>query len=100
MGTEINPNSYTITLHANDFAKEYDSLWTKVEGKFMPGVKQVIFSNPATIIIWTDGTKTVVKAINEPFDEEKGFAMAYLKKMYGHRNTYIKIIKKANRPEK
>lgn len=40
-------------------------------------IKQVIFSGPATIVYWKDGSKTVVKcqegAVNDP---EKGFAMA------------------------
>jgi hypothetical protein len=77
-----------------DFTKEYTCQW----GKLIPEIKQIIFNNPATIIMWKDNTKTVVKAVNEPFDEEKGFAMAYLKKVFGHRNTYMKIIKKASRP--
>lgn len=60
-------------------------------------IKKVIFNPPATIIIWDDGTKTVVKASGEDFDEEKGFAMAVLKKMFGSRNKYLKIIKNAKR---
>lgn len=28
----------------------------------LPGIKKVIFNNPATIVLWDDGTKTVVKA--------------------------------------
>jgi hypothetical protein len=46
-------------------------------------IKRVIYNDPATIILWADGTKTVVKAHNEPFDKEKGLAMAILKKMLG-----------------
>lgn len=42
----------------------------------MPLIKKIIFNDPATIILWSDGTKTVVKAHNEPFDPEKGLAMA------------------------
>ena len=44
-------------------------------------IKKVIFNPPATIVFWTDGTKTVVKAHDEPFDQEKGIAMALVKKM-------------------
>lgn len=44
-------------------------------------IKRVIFNPPATIVFWTDGTKTVVKAHDEPFDQEKGIAMALVKKM-------------------
>lgn len=47
-------------------------------------IKKVIFNPPATIVFWTDGTKTVVKANDEPFDWEKGIAMAYVKKSYGN----------------
>lgn len=47
-------------------------------------IKKVIFNPPATIVFWTDGTKTVVKAKDEPFDWEKGIAMAYVKKSYGN----------------
>ena len=46
-------------------------------------IKRVIQNDPATIILWGDGTKTVVKAHREPFDPEKGFAMAVCKKLLG-----------------
>lgn len=43
-------------------------------------IKRVIINEPATIILWEDGSKTVVKcASDEPFDPEKGIAMAYIK---------------------
>ena len=60
-----------------------------------PKIKQVIFNPPATIIIWNDGTKSVVKCQNgESFDAEKGFALAYLKKLLGNNNTFNKEIHK------
>ena len=46
-------------------------------------IRRVIHNDPATVIMWNDGTKTVVKAHNEPFDPEKGFAMAVCKKLLG-----------------
>ncbi len=49
-----------------------------------PIVRKVIFNPPATIILWEDGSKTVVKcAKGDRFDPEKGFLMAYGKKFYG-----------------
>lgn len=59
-------------------------------------IKNVIFNDPATIIFWNDGTKTVVKAQNgETFDPEKGLAMAICKKMIGdNKREYYKIFKK------
>ena len=60
-----------------------------------PTVKRVIFNPPATIILWTDGTKSVVKCQNgEWYDPEKGFALAYLKKLLGNDNTFNKEINK------
>lgn len=58
------------------------------------GIKTVIFHNPATIIYWEDGSKTVVKADNEPFDPEKGLAMAIAKKAFGNKGNYFNEIKK------
>lgn len=48
-------------------------------------IKRVIYNDPATIILWADGTKTVVKVHDEPFDKEKGFAMAVFKKSLGEK---------------
>lgn len=39
-----------------------------------------MFNGAATIVFWADDTKTVVKAIGENFDPEKGLAMAIAKK--------------------
>lgn len=46
-------------------------------------IKDVIFNDPATIVYWVDGIKTVVKAHNEKFDPEKGLAMAICKRFLG-----------------
>lgn len=57
-------------------------------------IKKVIFHDPATIVYWIDGTKTVVKAENEPFDPEKGLAMAIAKKYFGNNGNYYDIFRK------
>lgn len=57
-------------------------------------IDDVIFNDPATIVKWKDGTKTVVKAIDEDFDPEKGLAMAIVKKTYGNKGNYFNQIKK------
>lgn len=48
-------------------------------------ISKVIFHDPATIVIWADKTKTVVKRHNEPYDREKGLAMCIAKKVLGER---------------
>ena len=57
-------------------------------------IKKVIFNNPATIVFWADGTKTVVKAENEDFDPEKSLAMAIVKKVFGNKGSYFNKIKR------
>lgn len=60
----------------------------------MPGIKEVIFNDPATIVIWADGEKTVVKCQNgEPYDPEKGLAMAISKRALGNKHEYYNIFK-------
>lgn len=56
--------------------------------------KKVIFNDPATIVFWLDGTKTVVKAVDESFDPEKGLAMAIAKKHLGNEGNYYNTFKK------
>ncbi len=58
-----------------------------------PEIERVIFHDPATIVYWMDGTKTVVKANNEKFDKEKGLLAAIAKKVYGNKGSFNNIIK-------
>lgn len=57
-------------------------------------ITNAIFNPPATIVYWEDGTKTVVKAIDEKFDPEKGLAMAFTKKALGNQGNYYNQLKK------
>jgi hypothetical protein len=58
---------------------------------FVP--KKVIFHDPATIVLWDDGTKTVVKCSEgDAYDPEKGFMLCYFKKLLGE--SYYKYISK------
>jgi hypothetical protein len=59
------------------------------------GIKNVIFNDPATIVFWTDGTKTVVKAQDgDVFDPEKGLVMAISKKAFGNKGNYCNELKR------
>lgn len=57
-------------------------------------IDKVIFNEPATIVLWKDGTKTIVKEQNEPFDPEKGLAMAISKKALGNKGNYYNEFRK------
>ena len=57
-------------------------------------IKRVIFSDPCTIVIWNDGTKTMVRCTDEKFDKEKGLAMCIAKKSLGNKGKYYDVFKK------
>lgn len=57
-------------------------------GCLIPGIVKVIYNPPATIILWEDETKTVVKCCEtDIYDPEKGFAMAVIKKLCGNKSA-------------
>ena len=61
-----------------------------------PRPKKVIFSGPATTILWKDGTKTTVKCQGDDvFNHETGIALCYLKKMLGNKGNYNNIFREA-----
>ena len=58
-------------------------------------IEKVIFNGPATIVMWMDGTKTIVKCQDgDAFDPEKGLAMAISKKAFGNKGNYCDVFKK------
>lgn len=57
--------------------------------------EKVIFHDPATVVYWADGTKTVVKCgPHDTFDPEKGLAMAIAKKHFGNGNKFHEVFKR------
>ena len=72
---------------------------TTERSNYMPSdirrlIKNVKFNPPATIVFWTDNTKTVVKCNREDYDPEKGLAMCICKKVLGDRGNYYEVFKK------
>ena len=60
-----------------------------------PKIKNVIFNDPATIVFWSDDTKTVVKTQQgDTYDPEKGLAMAIAKKYDGNNREYYNLFAK------
>lgn len=56
--------------------------------------KKVIVNHPATIVIWNDDTKTVVKC-NDEYDNYNlttGILLCFMKKLFGNNNNYHKIL--------
>lgn len=63
-------------------------------------IRKVIFNDPATIVFWSDNTKTVVKCgPDDIFDKEKGLALAICKKMACNDTRFHKVFKKWCKPD-
>ena len=68
---------------------------TTAKSVAVPAIKKVIFNYPATIVLWSDGSKTVVKCQDgDIYDPEKGLAMAISKKALGNKGNYCNEFKK------
>lgn len=83
-GKITNANGLTYS-YCNDVI-EFLSHWYKFEKVTDDSIiSRVIFNGPATIILWSDGTKTIAKTHeDDAFDPEKGFAVACAKKLLGN----------------
>lgn len=58
-----------------------------------PKPVNIIYNPPATIVFWTDGTKTVVKcSAEDEYNEYYGFLCALGKKMFGTNSHLKKLI--------
>lgn len=58
-------------------------------------IKDVIFNDPATIVFWADGTKTVVKCQEDDiYSEEVGLALCFAKKALGNKSNFNNVFKK------
>ena len=62
---------------------------------YLPDIKKVHFNYPHTIVMWADGTKTIVKCQEGDFyDNQVGLAMAISKKALGNSGNYYNVFKK------
>lgn len=60
---------------------------------FMPHPKKVIFNGEVTIVLWTDGTKTVVRwDCGSEYSKEKAVMYATLKKIFGNTTKMLRYI--------
>lgn len=60
----------------------------------LPAIKKVIFQGTHTVVIWEDDEKTIVNCFDEAFDQEKGLAMAILKRFIS-RADFNRLIENA-----
>lgn len=99
---------YELVFSPCDLTSDRDGNWRIRSGALYPqcegkktasatntaAIKDVIFAPPATIVYWSDGSKTVVKCSEKDvFDPEKGLAMAIAKRCGGNKGSYFKEIR-------
>lgn len=88
-----------IDKKAEEAEKKLDKMVAEKNRKkidaFIDTIDKVYFNNPATVIKWKDGTKTVVKCQKgDTYDAEKGFAMALIKGLFYNSSYFNTIFEK------
>lgn len=64
-------------------------------------IERIIFNDPATIVKWSDGTKTIVKVCEgDTFDYIQGVQQAIIKKMFGSNRKIKKLIREKSNASK
>lgn len=87
----IADDSYDSHCYANQAKEILNATYGK---RAAYTIKKVIFNPPATVVYWSDCTKTVVKCnVNDIFDPEKGLAMAIAKRCVGNTGAYYAEIR-------
>lgn len=88
----------TTTKSINPTAKISDNTISKdVMSHKNDGIYHVHFNEAkgVTVVVWNDGTKTIVKCQNnEFFDAEKGLALCYMKKALGNKSNFNDVLKR------
>lgn len=77
----------------HDYMQKDSEFTATLHRQFRFAPKKIIYNDAATIVYWTDGTKTVVKCNeNDEYSEYAGFIAAVAKKMYGGANAINRLI--------
>lgn len=75
--------------------KKKTNISDESENRYVPEIKNVIFNYPSTTVLWSDGTKTVVKCQQgDKYSMETGLALCIAKKALGNNSDFNDIFKK------
>lgn len=78
----------------NELKKDAEKRKRNIIDGFSKSIKQVLFNDPYTIILWKNGEKTIVKCQDgDEYDKEKGFALALIKFIFDNTNYFNTIFK-------
>lgn len=89
---------YTFEFTTSDFGKKLEDYLLGGTTLFLRDIKanisNVVFSGPATVVMWSYGTKTVVKCGDgDTVDHEKVLALAIAKKALGNKGNYCNVFR-------
>lgn len=77
-----------------DNTNEENTLSEKTFG-YIPEIKNVYFNDPYTIVMWSDGTKTMVRCQDgDTYSKEVGLALCVSKKSLGNKPNFNNVFKK------
>lgn len=87
---KIYPASSYFTADSKNHLPGYFSFYNQEKDKVIKAyIKKVIYSNPATIVLWSDGTKTIAKCSeHDTYSPEAGLSICILKKLVGGTTLY------------
>ncbi len=90
----------TLLIHLNDLENSNstvtkESLLPVKNLKDNVDIVKVVYNDPATVVFWTDGTKTVVKCKeDDEFSKENGLALCIAKKALGNKGNFNNVFRK------
>lgn len=86
---ENNADKTVLTQLMKGYTVRADSIYS------LPAIKNVYFNPPVTVVLWDDGTKTVVRCQNgDTYSKETGLALCMAKKAMGNDGKFNDIFKK------
>ena len=84
---------YVINLNRLDYDKISSRYITSKLS--LPSIKNVYFNDPVTVVLWSDGTKTIVRCQDgDTYSKETGLALCISKKALGNKSNFNDIFKK------
>lgn len=83
----------TYSEAVNDTNK--NSSLSEKEFGYIPEIKNAYFNDPVTVVMWSDGTKTMVKCQDgDTYSKEVGLALCISKKALGNKPNFNNVFKK------
>lgn len=91
--TRENPNHTYLLVNKCYGSRASNVIFDEFICPSFPSIEKVIFNGPATIVKWSDKTKTVVKCQEgDEYSKQTGLLMCVFKKAFGAKNDLEKML--------